>query len=416
MTPAAPLPLAGSHSWRALAALNPQAVSEAARRVASTRLPPVNAAVVSPAGFVSETGPERARLRWQGAQVEVVDHRGVLAELGPQGLLDRSTVGRLRPYQAVEVEVAAVPGPLLVARLVAQLLVAGVPPLLDQVPVSVERLLGRQLAAEVRQLDRRVLSSAAARSAWSLRTRRQALRQLTMAGGPARVGVLLDWTDEVEGARLLEEARRQDWPDLVLVLLAGPGGSAAAERAAASIPGRAAVVVSGDLASALGAAVAEWPSDPAAPVLATVFGRGLTYGAHHVTDLVMARAYARSALVGVDVRRSYLQALDLGVESATEEGERFHRTLTPGAILASPQDLLRAERRQPGDGGARGYAVHDGGVTRLVASGAGPELEEALASARRQWRGWAEPGADQDVRPVPVPGRTGGRAYPSYFS
>jgi hypothetical protein len=205
------------------------------------------------------------------------------------------------------------------ARLLSQLLVAGVPPLLSHLPVSVERLLGDRLAAVVRQLDRRVLSSPTARTAWSVRARREALRRFTVAGGRVLVGLLVDWTDETEGARLLEAARRQDWPDLVLVLLSSPAGALAAARAAARAPGRRRWSWRRTARPLwrrrwTGSSPSRQPGsrDPPRP--------GLAYGSHHVTDLVLARGYARSPLVGVDVRRSYLAPLDLGVEDASEEG------------------------------------------------------------------------------------------------
>ncbi|SDT37305.1 hypothetical protein SAMN04488543_4012 [Friedmanniella luteola] len=416
MRPTQPPPALDVGTWRALAALDPAGVSALARRVAGTRLPPVNTAVVSPAGFVGDTGPRLARVRSRGTRMEVVDRREVLADLGAYGLLDSAGLARLRPYRAVEVDAGAAPGPLLTARLLAQLLVAGVPPLVDHLPVSVERLLGDQLAAVLHELDRPVLSSPVTRTAWSVRARRQALRRLTATGRPVPVGLLVDWTDETGGARSLEEARRQDWPDLVVVLVTGPAGAAAARRAAARGPGSASVVLGEDRAAALAAAVDELRAVPSAPSLATVFAAGLSYGPHHVTDLVLARGYARSPLVGVDVRRSFLVPLDLGVEDAGEEGERPGRALTPGTVLAEPQDLLEVACPPAGAPPARGYAVHDGGVTRVVHAAVGSELETRLAGASRQWRGWAEPGADQDATPGP-PGRERGRAtYPSYFS
>lgn len=405
-------------TWSRLAGAPPETLSAAARALGGRRLPPINTALASPTGFepLGSGGPA-ASIAGCGSGSRLHDARGRrIADLGSPPVVDRGTVAALRTFSHVTVRPESASGPLALASVIAQLMVAGVPVMVDDLPLSARHLLGSNLAGQLDLLDSAVLAEPRLRHAWSVRARRAALLELTTAAGvgaPDRVTVVADLLPGSAGQRLLDQVAAQDWPalDVVLCTTDTPVDSLSRTYLAQARVVRAESYPAARQA-ALGACKTRW---------ATFLSADLLYGPHHVTDLVLALGYARVEQAGVSVRRSYLAALDLTVEADGEAAERGAQPLTPGTVIAAPERLLPVDpgpRTAPGTA-AVGYALHDLGVARLVAGRDTAGAERALTRAVRQWSGWhdvVQASAPTDsVRPDwAAAGRDAG--YASYFT
>jgi hypothetical protein len=157
-------------------------------------------------------------------------------------------------------------------------------------------------------------------------------------------------------------------------------------------------------------------------LLATFMSAGLLYGPHHLTDLVLGHGYARTAVVGIAVRRSYLQPLDLCVEADGHAGERRESALTAGTLITTPEELAEREPHIAAPGESRpprGFAIHDLGAARWLPADSGG-IDRALRGSVNQSSGWAEAILDRvpsDPASVPSWARPEPHAgYASYFT
>jgi hypothetical protein len=405
-------------TWEQLANAPGRVLEEAVRRLSGLQLAPMNTALVSPEGFDPLSGAAAPAARLQSTQngCQIVDANRVLANLGAVPILDRSRLKALRAYSHVQVSAHCSPGPVHLASTLAQLLVAGVPVVVDRLPLAAQRLLGDQLTTSLNEVDEARLTDSRYRETWSVGVRRVALRQLTTAAGvgaPTPVTVIADLVPGSTGARLLSQIASQDWPavEVLLTSTARP----------TDIPGAildrgcpVEVVTAESLREARRLAVAR-----AAGLVATFMSAALLYGPHHLTDLVLGQGYARTAVVGVSVRRSYLPTLNLCVEAAGHAGEQRESHLTAGTLMSSPVELGRVERAISGSSDVSlpsGYAIHDLGVARRT-SGELRDINQALSGSVSQSSGWAA--AIQELAPSDlesVPGWAKQDVDPSYAS
>jgi hypothetical protein len=361
----------------------------------------VNTALVSPEGFDPLKGvtAPAARLRLTQNGSQIVDANRVLANLGAVPILDRSGLKALRAYSHVQVAAHCSPGPVHLASTLAQLLVAGVPVVVDHLPLAVQRLLGDRLTTALNEVDEARLNDFRYRETWSVGVRRVALRQLTTAGGvgtPTPVTVIADLVPGSADVRLLDQIASQDWPALE-ILLTSTARPADIPRAILDRGCPVEVVTAESLREGRRLAVAR-----ADGLVATFMSAGLLYGPYHLTDLVLGQGYARTAVVGASVRRSYLSPLNLCVEAAGHAGEQQESRLTSGTLMSSPVELGRVEPAISGSTDVRltsGYAIHDLGVARRT-SGELSDINEALAGSISQSPGWAA--AIQELSPSDV--------------
>jgi len=377
-------------TWGQLAEASRPVLYEAARRLSAHQLAPVNTALVSPAGFDPRTaaGVRSASLRSSRQGSQITDRGHVLADLGIVPILDRAGLQRLRPYSHVQIAADRSAGPVQLAATVAQLMVAGVPVVVDELPLVARRLLGERLSTLLGQLNGTRLSDTRYLETWSLRARRSALLQLTSAG---RVGTLIpvtviaDLVPSPAGRELLGQIAAQDWP-ATQILLASAGEPAPLPAVLTEGSPSVEVVTGHSREEARRLALARCDG-----LLATFMSADLLYGAHHVTDLVLGHGYARTAVVGVSVRRSYVPALDLCVEADGHAGERPESSLTGGTLISTPDQLGTIEPHIAAvDVDApRGFAIHDLGVARRVPANSSG-IDRALAGAVSQSSGWTE--------------------------
>lgn len=376
-------------SWGRLAVLDPASLRAAAGVLATTALPVVNSALISPAGF-DPFGQDGARVRRPVAELRttsqhslrIVHGRTRVGTWGSGGVITPAQLAALREYAAVAVPFGAGAGPVELAALLRQLLVAGVPVVAPDLPLSVRRLLGRELGDLVVALTPAAVADADRREHWSVDARRLALLTATAAAGvpsspPAVTAVVRASGGQPQrlGA-LLRDLRAQTWPRLSVVLAAADG-----DPVPARLPAGVAVVRAASGADAVRQALLECGTE-----LATVVTPRLSYGPEHIRDLVLGYRYGQRPVSGVLVRRTYLEALDLTVCAPGEPAERPADRLTAGTLLAAPSQLL--EFTPDGDDVlvGDGYAVHDRNVHRTVRRGE-PGLDAALRTGGRQLTG-----------------------------
>jgi hypothetical protein len=405
-------------TWEQLANAPRRVLKEAVRRLSGLQLAPVNTALVSPEGFdpLKGVAAPAARLRSTPNGSQIVHADRVLANLGAVPVLDRSGLKSLRAYSHVQVAAHCSPGPVHLASTLAQLLVAGVPVVVDHLRLAAQRLLGDPLTTALKEVDEARLSDSRYRETWSVGLRRVALRQLTTAGGvggPMPVTVIADLVPGSAGLRLLNQIASQDWPALE-ILLTSTARPTNIPRAILDRGCPVEVVTAESLREARRLAVAR-----ADGLVATFMSPALLYGPHHLTDLVLGQGYARTAVVGVSVRRSYLPPLNLCVEAAGHAGEQRESRLTAGTLMSMPVELGSVE---PAISGltdvslTSGYAIHDLGVARRTSANPS-DINEALAGSVSQSSGWAA--AIQELAPSDaesVPGWAKQDVDPSYAS
>jgi hypothetical protein len=405
-------------TWEQLASAPRQVLEEVVRRLLGLQLAPVNTALVSPEGFdpLKGVAAPAARLRSTQNGSQIVDGNRVLASLGAVPILDRSGLKALRAYSHVQMAAHCSPGPVHMASTLAQLLVAGVPVVVDHLPLAAQRLLGDRLTTALNEVHEARLSDSRYRETWSVGVRRVALRQLTSAAGvgaPTPVTVIADLVPGSAGVRLLNQIASQDWPALE-ILLTSTARPADIPRAILDRGCPVEVVTAESLREARRLAVAR-----ADGLVATFMSAALLYGPHHLTDLVLGQGYARTAVVGVSVRRSYLPPLNLCVEAAGHAGEQRESCLTAGTLMSSPVELGSVEPAISGSTDVSltsGYAIHDLGVARCT-SGELRDINQALAGSVSQSSGWAAALQELTASDVEsVPGWAKHDVDPSYAS
>ena len=297
---------------------------------------------------------------------------------------------------------------------------AGVPIRLAEPDPALEALLGAELhgcfAGELASLD--------ARERASIRARRVALRDHTLAARarqvaaaaalpcpPAlpRISIVLATRRPALLGWALDNVARQTYPDLELVLaLHGPGFA----RLPDALPGRLdlpvrvlRVAAERNLGTALGAATAA-----AGGQLVLKMDDDDLYGPDAVYDLFLAHAYSGATLVGKSIETAYLAGPDLTVRLRYAAAETCADEVAGGTLLIARRDLDRAGGwRRVGAGvdraliedvlraGGSVYRTHGAGFM-LVRHGCGHTWpagdEELLGLARERHRGWRPALAD----------------------
>lgn len=416
-SPAAPATLR-SLTWTQLADLGHAAMRAAAQSLRPALLPPVNTALVSPEGFDPfDTDPADVTrsvadlVAAPDGTMRFVHDDDVVASVACGAVLDRQDVAALRPFAGVRVPLDVGSGPVALGGLVRQLLVAGVPVLAADLPLSVYRLLGAELGGIVAEATPSVLRDVDQRERWSVRARRAALLHATAAAGvPSsrpEVTIVVDAGAGHDLDRLAAEVSAQTWQHMQICVTLGADDPDPDELVATiSAAGPVVEVIRGsDATDAVSRALSSCTTE-----LATIMTPRLSYQPQHVTDLVLGRGYSRRRVAGVRVRRTYLEPLGLTVY-AGPAGERSSDELTAGAVLAAPGELLElgAHRSHGGavvhtDGS--GYAVHDLSVAAVVPRGDTAGLDDALRASERQYAG--RPSGDSPATVDP--------AYSSYFA
>jgi hypothetical protein len=316
-------------------------------------LPPVDTAVISPAGFDRAATGEPARLDLAADGSFVLRVPGAAPTTGELRIgLTENHIAALRPVRAVEV-IDAGTDPLGLGRVLSQLGCAGVPTRIEALPAEVADALGEDLAERFRSPAALKLIDAIDREDWSVTTRRFALARFAPQPFWAARGRALGkpTTDAPSVSALLATRRaanlpfalaqlaRQDWPELETVLVLHgitrqtPG---VAEALAAFDRPLIVVEIGADVLFGLaldegmrrcsGRLITKWDDDD-------------WYGAHHVTDLVQAHTYSGAALVGISGYFAYLQGTDVTIRWTNAPSGTRVRWVHGGTILMSREDM-----------------------------------------------------------------------------
>ena len=310
--------------------------------VARHRLRP-GAAALAPAFDLRVDNP----IHWPRDAAARVAALGPLDRL-PAGVRAGRAVRRrdplaLRRYHHVEDAAAFHADPVTRAGELARLAAAGVVVHAADADSRLGALLGadllRLLTADAAALD------AGARELRSVALRRAALRaHSSWARNPANlpsVSILLPTRRPALLPQALAAVAGQTYPRLELVL--GLHGNEPAFRDAARLaaelplPHRIVPVAgSAPLGAVLNAAVAA-----AGGELLTKMDDDDRYGADHVWDLVLARAYTGAQLIGKGSEFVYLAASDRTVHRNRGQGEAYRDFLVGGTMLIARDDLAR---------------------------------------------------------------------------
>lgn len=316
-------------------------------------LPPVDTAVISPAGFrrdaagfgaVSVACDEGATLTVSGADGAVLSSSD--ARVG----LTENQIAALHGLAGVTVSAPGA-GPQQLGRVLTQLACAGVPVRPLTLAPDVAGALGADLAARFStDWDP---ADALDRESWSVSTRRLALRQFApdgFWGGIARqhdrpaaavpsISVLVPTRRPDFLPFALAQVERQDYPDVetVLVLHGVAADHPSVKKAVASYSRPLVVVeVVGDavFGRALNAGMAACSGR-----LFTKMDDDDWYGPHHLTDLVLARAYSGATVVGLTGYHVYLSGSDKTIRWAAPPTEAPAGWLAGGTMLLGLDDL-----------------------------------------------------------------------------
>ncbi len=318
-------------------------VPAAAARGAARRGPRPGAAPRAPAFDLRVDNP----IHWPRAAGARVAALGRLDRLPPGVRADRAVRRRdplpLRRYHHVEDAAAFHADPMARAGELARLAAAGVVVHAADSDSRLAALLGadlqRLLAAEATALD------ADARELRSVALRRAALRDHSSwarnSANLPSVSILLPTRRPALLPQALAAVAAQTYPRLELVL--GLHGNDQAFRDAARLaaelplPYRIVPVAgAAPLGAVLNAAVAA-----AGGELLTKMDDDDRYGADHVWDLVLARAYSGAPLVGKGSEFVYLAAADRTVHRNRGQGEAYRDFLHGGTMLIARDDLAR---------------------------------------------------------------------------
>ena len=295
-------------------------------------------------------------IHWPRHDSALVAALGPLGRLPPGVEADRAVWRRdplrLRRFHHVEDVQAFHDAPVTRAGELVRLAAAGVVVHVADAGADGEADIGKRLRALLGgELWRLMTAGAAgldagARELRSIGMRRAALRSHStwaLAANPPPVSVLLATRRPALLPQALAAVARQRYPRLELVLALHGNESAlpAVRRRVAGLPLPATVVPvpgSASLGAALNAAAAA-----AGGELLTKMDDDDRYGADHVWDLVLARAYSQAELVGKGAEFVYLAASHRTVcDAASWRPEVYgSRGLAGGALLISRSDLQR---------------------------------------------------------------------------
>jgi len=311
--------------------------------IGSTHVPPVDTALICPAGFRVDWDRDEARLTIDGPTFNVQDGTGSTLLTGDSavGLTERH-IADLRVFGRLQLdldETVAAPG----ARLLSQLACAGMPTHASDLPAGARQALGDDLVARLAG-DPAILADPTAREDWSVGTRRIALARFGpwapggSAAHPPSVSVILPSCRPGFVAFALAQVARQDWAEVqaVLVLHGVPADEPGVAAAIAAYPRPLEVV--------------EVPADV---VFGEALNRGLArcaghlitkmddddwYGPHHLTDLVQARMYSGVTLTGLGGFWMYLGDSDTTLWRVGD-GEARVGWVHGGTTLLAADDL-----------------------------------------------------------------------------
>lgn len=316
-------------------------------------LPPVDTAVLSPVGFRREaTGVGSVRIAAEEPPTLTLAGADgtVLSSGDARGGLTENQIEAVRGLHGVAVE-AAVADLALFGRVLTQLACAGVPVRPLSLPPALAGALGDELAARfATDWDP---ADPVERESWSVSTRRAALRRFAPEaywGDLARrhdrpavaapsVSVLVPTRRADFLPFALGQIERQDYPDFetVLVLHGLAADDPSVQKAIAGFS-RPLVVVEVPADAVFGAALNAG--------VARCSGRLLTkmddddwYGPHHLTDLVLARAYSGATVVGLTGYHVYLHESDLTIRWTAPPTEAPAGWLAGGTMLLGLDDV-----------------------------------------------------------------------------
>lgn len=330
----------------------------------------LNPDVTSPRGYVPGD-MEPAQLRESRGGIAVCSDALGTLRLPEHGLAGRdlSAVRRAR-YVDVSRTIAT---PAAMARVIGHLALAGVPMLTTStLPALVQGQLGASVSHCITTTRASDLRTDDAREATSVVLRRRGLRSLTSLGVRTRrsaVTVIAEVADLAGAEDVLASTANQDHPPAEVVLLV-PTSTVLGELFLGHHPHVRVVVGEGDAALARTATAVNGQVAEMAP--------GLAYSPHHLSDLLLAQAFAHEPVTGVELARRYVRDLDI-VAITAQGSERPSNRLHRGTTVAPASAWLDGPP-------STGYATHALGVAAVARDGALSWLD----GTQTQLPGWAE--------------------------
>lgn len=316
-------------------------------------LPPVDTAVLSPVGFRREaTGLGSVRIAaGENPTLTLTGSDGAVLSSGDaRPGLTENQIDALRGLHGVTVD-SAVEDLAIFGRVLTQLACAGVPVRPLSLPAALAGALGEDLAARfTTDWDP---ADPMIRESWSVSTRRAALRRFAPEGywadlarrhdRPAvaapSISVLVPTRRADFLPFALGQIERQDYPDFetVLVLHGLAADDPSVQKAIAGFTRPLVVVeVPGDavFGAALNAGVGRCSGR-----LLTKMDDDDWYGPHHLTDLVLARAYSGATVVGLTGYHVYLHDSDTTIRWTAPATEAPAGWLAGGTMLLGLDDV-----------------------------------------------------------------------------
>lgn len=288
-------------------------------------LPPINASLAAPRGFVVDIGPDPRAAHLVAASVPGASHiftagsaTGAIEHVTVSShLIDAADVARLRHYSYVLVDESSCAGPYHLATMVVALCLAGVPVATTWLPLIVRSMIDRSLLELTDDIDEQAMRCPNQREALSLAIRRCAHRTHRGVVGPGEthpdVLVVIDTADEEASARLLAEVEQQTWPNIQVRVNA----------------------------TAI-------PTDAA---FTTELDAEVSYGPHHIEDLVFAHHYSASGTVAGAQRFQLASRRRVVLERPGVVGEAMGQPAMPGTTMWQSDEPRDADHRPP-------YIVH----------------------------------------------------------
>ncbi|MBA3744307.1 glycosyltransferase family A protein [Sporichthya sp.] len=315
-------------------------------------LPPVDTSVLSPVGF-------RREAAGVGAVRISAGEAPTLSVSGPDGALSGARDARsgltenqiesLRGWAGVEVTGDA--DAALLGRALSQLACAGVPvrplPLTPELAGALGEDLAARFAVDWDPAD------PTDRESWSVATRRLALRRFAPEAywgdlarrharpsvAPPSISVLVPTRRADFLPFVLAQIERQDYPDFetVLVLHGLAADDPSVQKAIAGFS-RPLVLVEVPAATVFGAALNAGVARCSGQLL-TKMDDDDWYGPHHLTDLVLARAYSGATAVGLTGYHVYLHGSDTTIRWTAPPTEAPAGWLAGGTMLLGLEDV-----------------------------------------------------------------------------
>lgn len=380
-------------------------------------IPPVDPAVVNPAGFTNGdcTGVARVVVGQDGG-ADVVDPAGqLLMRVAPRAPLSGTDISRMRPYQYLTWEGRGHEAAIPEAVLLSQLAASGVPVLATRLSGIVRELLGAELTQCLDDVSEGDMDDPLLREATSVRVRRAALRShgvgprlrglAAAVGHPVSdeptVSIILMTKRPHRLAAALQRLKPQTYPRLQLVLGLHGGGFDAASVAAAlqDMPmpcTTVAVPASVSFGEALNRATERCDGR-----LVSKCDDDDDYGSEHIWDLVLAADYSGADVVGKAAEFTSVVAEGVTVRRNSRWSERVTSHVAGGTLLLRRETLQEvggwrpqpryvddALLRQVRDFGGTVYRTHGFGYV-LVRHGEGHTWdvgpEYFLSGDDRRW-------------------------------